>query len=101
MPSKVALASARMEAIVQETADEIADTARVLSVSDRVSDSINVRKKGRFARIVGAGDRGPGSKAFFAHIIEFGSVQTGARPFMTPAVEDAGPEFEAKVRGVY
>lgn len=72
-------------AIVRETAERVELDARV-RVPRRTGAlfrTIRYRAEGKTGAVVTAGD----NKAFYAHMVEFGTVRKAARPFLGPALE--------------
>ena len=81
--------------IVEVTSNDIAEEMKS-TTSTRIARSVTIRRRnsGKSATVT-AGDRG---RAMHAGFFEFGTVDMAGRPFVTPAAENARPEFMRKMR---
>lgn len=68
--------------------------ARVPVRTGRLKRSIAIHKITMGEYVVSAGDR----DAFYAHMIEYGTVHHAARPFLTPAFESNKVEMRALIK---
>lgn len=77
---------------VNDAADRIVSEALMLvpRSSGELAKSIRRETLGLGQAAAAAGDR---RKAFYASMVEFGTVKTPARPFMTPAAEKGRQQF--------
>ena len=85
----------RLHEVAASAAEMIAESARerVPVASGRLRDAIHVEKTETGASVV-AGDR----EAFYGHIIEHGSRNAPAHPFLIPAAEAVHPELLSLAR---
>lgn len=86
-PEIIAALPVRLDAAVEAAANVIMEQAKenVPVETGRLRDAIHVEEVGNLKRSVTAGDR----EAFYGHIVEHGSVHSGARPFLIPAFEQS------------
>lgn len=84
----------RVEAALEDGAKliESAAKASVPVRSGKLRDAIHTEKSDEGVSVI-AGD----GSAFYGHIVEFGSVQMGARPFLVPALESKRGEVDKLV----
>lgn len=87
------------QALVEATAQAIAADARsrVEDYDPELAATIRVAKTGLAAREVRAGS----SRRFEGHLVEWGSVNNAACPFLTPAAEGAAAGFEQAIQALY
>ena len=86
--------ASKLEAALKAGAELIEQQAKqnVPQASGDLHDAIHVEPDGPFRYRVVAGNE----KVFYGHLVEHGTVKTGARPFLVPAKESQ----EAAVRGL-
>ncbi|HVJ27498.1 MAG TPA: HK97-gp10 family putative phage morphogenesis protein [Vicinamibacterales bacterium] len=89
---------AKMDAVAKAVAERTEQAAeeRVVVATGRLKGAIHTDHTGEGEYSVIAGD----NNAFYAHIIEHGSVHVGARPFLVPALEQVRQEVPAIAKTV-
>jgi HK97 gp10 family phage protein len=82
----------RIDQGLREVADDIAQDAKQRAPVNTGSlrEAIHVEKDDGYMVIAGDDD------VFYGHFVEFGTTETGARPFLLPALE--GKRFSAAAR---
>jgi len=96
--SRISLFAARIDHEidqgVEQLANEIAADAkdRVPVASGALRDSIHVEKTPDGVKVVAGND-----KVFYGHLVEFGTVHSGARPFLIPAAEGKRPSLRTRM----
>lgn len=86
-----------LRSVVRKTSNSVRTGARgrIHNISGELSKSIKAKyAKDGFSSEVGAGSK----KAFYAHMVEFGTVKMSARPFMNPTAEEVKPQYLEGVR---
>lgn len=80
-----------IEAAIAQTVEDIADDARGRAPvsTGRLRDSIEAFTDGAAGVVV--------AQQFYAHMVEFGTVQVPPRPFMVPAAEAGRAAFKARM----
>lgn len=94
IPTVMTLLEARLEAVAEKAADEVVAEAqrRVPYKSGNLHDAIHKEAgplPGEY--VVLAGD----SEVFYGHLVEHGTVKTGAQPFLIPAAEDVKDNIDS------
>jgi HK97 gp10 family phage protein len=82
---------------IEDLAQDIARDAKAGCPSKRVSGTITVRRRSDLGRSVIAGDKG---RAFHAGFLEYGTIDQGPRPFMTPAAEAGRVRVSTRLSGL-
>lgn len=85
IPRITAELAARIDQLTRDAADTVVKGARDRAPVDSgdLKDAIRVEQEADSKYSVTAGDR----KAFYGHMVEFGTVRTSPRPFLVPALE--------------
>jgi HK97 gp10 family phage protein len=75
-----------VDVALNQGAESIAEEAqnRVPIASGKLRDAIHVDRKDTGEVFVVAGD----DEVFYGHLVEYGTTNTGAQPFLIPALED-------------
>lgn len=111
IPTVLSMADMRTQAAIAATAELIEGYALFNAPEDTgdLRDSIEVipgrkRASGLKPYHVGVGSKSKlgdySSDPYYAHFIEFGTSRHAARPFLTPAAEDAKGEFVALMKQI-
>ena len=95
---------AKLPQVVRDAANDAVDATRKVAVA-AARDRVPVRT-GRLKKAIGHRlDKRRAKatvfvKSFYAHLVEYGTVHSNAKPFMTPAAELARMDFEGRAKSV-
>jgi HK97 gp10 family phage protein len=94
-PQIAASLPARSDESAEQAAEAVADRARERVPVDTgaLRDAIHTEQRGDDYAVIAGNDR-----AFYGHMVEFGTSHSAAHPFLIPALEQERALIEARVR---